>query len=581
MKGSRQNFQKEFLILIAILVGAGLLRFYSLGHPFYHTDEAAQLLSSLRLYQTTPFQFSPLASNFFAQIFSYQYGFASVTLPFFFYWILSTLGIPLREWVLILPSTLAGMAAIVMVYVLGRRLFSPGAGLLAAALLAVLPEAVAHSRTVRWMSYTTVVQGLTVLAFVRYFERPTRGRAYLASAAIALEMGTNNTFPFTLLAVGVLGLITLGPQGGSTFWARLRELLRSLLRPAVWIFPVVVLGIYSLQYTLSYRTGFPVGFLQRILEKPDGIGSYGEIFWPAAFLAFTPLVCLALGGALLFVLFRFRARPHLLFPAVWLTTMAGASLLFVPLGRFKMLLMMVPAVLLLGAVFSDVASLSGRVFSSARTAGRLAVGGLVGLLVLSPLSYTLAENFRLDPLRLGLRPGVGAVGVGDRNRAMKTVGYYLRKLTPPESTVFTPGKVYERTMPSELYFGKRVLKGSEGEPTLFLTIPEARGQRVDYVVIFEDGPFLSENDRGLNEGARRQAREWGMRLVARVRDGEDVLAVIYGKEGEVQDLDVKIYDPLFDREFTNIRRWAPDFYLGGFKMARSPLLGFSEERGEV
>ncbi len=126
MKGSRQNFQKEFLILIAILIGAGLLRFYSLGHPFYHTDEAAQLLSSLRLYQTTPFQFSPLASNFFAQIFSYQYGFASVTLPFFFYWILSTLGIPLREWVLILPSTLSGMAAIVMVYALGPALFIRG-----------------------------------------------------------------------------------------------------------------------------------------------------------------------------------------------------------------------------------------------------------------------------------------------------------------------------------------------------------------------------------------------------------------------------------------------------------------------
>ena len=203
----RQNFPKEFSVLIAILVGAGLLRFYSLGHPFYNSDEAAQLLSSLRLYQTTPFQFSPLASNFFAQIFSYQYGFASVTLPFFFYWILSTLGIPLREWVLILPSTLAGMAAIVMVYVLGRRLFSPGAGLLAAALLAVLPEAVTPSRAVRWMSYATVAQGLTVLAFVRYFERPTRGRAYLASAAIALEMGTNNAFPFTLLAVGVLGLM--------------------------------------------------------------------------------------------------------------------------------------------------------------------------------------------------------------------------------------------------------------------------------------------------------------------------------------------------------------------------------------
>ena len=554
MKGFREGFSKEFTILIAILVGAGFLRFYSLGHPFSLSTEAGILFPSLRLAQTSPFEFSPLAANFFAQIFSYQEGFASAALPFFFYGLLSALGIALRESVLILPSTLSVMATLVVVYIVGRRLFSPGAGLLAAALLAVLPEAVSHARSVSWPSYAVLFQGLTVLAFIWYFERPTRGRALLASAALTLDIGTNSTFPFMIAAVGVLGLLTL-PKEKGLFASPLR-VLRQLSRPAVWVLPAGAFATYVIAFLMASSRGLSAGFLQRILVKPlsskGGLGPYGGVFWGAVAPALTPLVCFALGGALLYVLFRFRARPLLIFPAVWLALVAGASLFFVQeLSRYHVYLMAFPAVLLLGAVISDLASLKGEVFSLARTSVRWTAVGLASLLILSGLTYVLAENFRVDPLRLGLRPWFGTVGVGDRNRAMKTAGYYLRKFTPSESIPLTSGFIHERSLVAQFYFGRRHLPGRTG-PRLFPTLGDLQGRGADYVVVFEDGHLLTAAEREQKMELERLTTEWGMKPVARVRDDETVLAVIYGKEGEVRDLDVKVYDSLFDREFATI-----------------------------
>ncbi len=307
MKKLRQGFSKEFTILIAILIGAGFLRFYSLGHPFIRSTEAGLLMPSLRLAQTSLFEFSPLAANFFAQIFSYQEGFASAALPFFFYGLLSALGIALRESVLTLPSTLSAMATLVVVYIVGRRLFSPEVGLLAAALMAVLPEAVSHARSVSWGSYAVLAQSLTVLAFLGYFERPTRGRALLASVALTLELGTNSTFPFTLVAIGVLGLLTLPKEEG--LFAPPLRVLRQLSRPAVWILPAGAFATYVIAFFMASSKGLRVGFLQEILGKSveGGFGPYGDIFWGAVSPALTPLVCFALGGALLYALFRFRA----------------------------------------------------------------------------------------------------------------------------------------------------------------------------------------------------------------------------------------------------------------------------------
>ncbi len=222
-----------------------------------------------------------------------------------------------------------------------------------------------------------------------------------------------------------------------------------------------------------------------------------------------------------------------------------------------------PAVLLLGGVISDLASLRGEVFSLARAPVRWVAGGLAGLLLLSELTYALAENFRVDPFGLELRPWFGTVGIGDRNRAMKTVGYYLRKFIPTESIPLTPGFIYERSLPAQLYFGRTNLPGRTG-PKLFLSLEDAHERRPDYVVVFEDGALLTEKERQLKTDVEDQAREWGMRPVARVRDGETVLAVIYGKEEEVRDLDVEVYDRLFDQEFATVGRWAPDYYLGSF-----------------
>ena len=160
------------------------------------------------------------------------------------------------------------------------------------------------------------------------------------------------------------------------------------------------------------------------------------------------------------------------------------------LSRWHVYLMAIPAVLLLGAVTSDLASLRGEVFSLARAPVRWTAVGLASLLILSGLTYVLVENFRVDPLWLGLRPWFGTVGVGDRNRAIKTAGYYLRKFTPSESIPLTSGFIHERSLVAQLYFGRRHLPGRTG-PRLFLTLGDLQGRGADYVVVFEDGHLLT------------------------------------------------------------------------------------------
>ena len=98
-----------------------------------------------------------------------------------------------------------GTAAVLLTFLLGRRLFGTRVGLMAAALLAVFPSAVVQSQINKPDGMLAFMTTLSVLASVVYFQKGGAKLAVLNGLAIGLAMGTKYNgvlvaFPF-LVAV--------------------------------------------------------------------------------------------------------------------------------------------------------------------------------------------------------------------------------------------------------------------------------------------------------------------------------------------------------------------------------------------
>jgi len=70
------------------------------------------------------------------------------------------------EWVTRLPSVLASIGGVGLVYLLGRRLFNPAVGLMAAAIIAVAPSDIRYAQDVRFWSAVSAVHLASLVLLV-------------------------------------------------------------------------------------------------------------------------------------------------------------------------------------------------------------------------------------------------------------------------------------------------------------------------------------------------------------------------------------------------------------------------------
>ena len=83
-------------------------------------------------------------------------------------------------------GVMAGTATVLVTFLLGRRLFGPRVGLLAAALVAVFPATVQHSQYNKPDPVVGLMTAVSVLVTLAYLERGGNGRALAAGLAIGL-----------------------------------------------------------------------------------------------------------------------------------------------------------------------------------------------------------------------------------------------------------------------------------------------------------------------------------------------------------------------------------------------------------
>ena len=180
------------LVLGCLAVVGLVVRFWDIGQRGFWLDELSAV-------GTSALSFGDLLQALTVE--------ANMTL---YYWTLFAwlriVGLGADEAVIRAPSAVIGAAAIPLVYVLGRRLHSPAAGLAAAALLAVNSFHVLMSQEAR--AYA-LLSSLTILSFIlldRALQHGRRRDWALHGLVIALAFYCHFYTALTILAQGVLVL---------------------------------------------------------------------------------------------------------------------------------------------------------------------------------------------------------------------------------------------------------------------------------------------------------------------------------------------------------------------------------------
>ncbi|GMA51195.1 hypothetical protein GCM10025857_25520 [Alicyclobacillus contaminans] len=176
----RKRWQWNHTVLAIILAVSAFLNLYALQKEGYGNAYYAAAIKSMLMSW----------HNFFYNSFDPN-GFITIDKPPVDFWIQALFAwvFGYHGWALLLPQALAGVGSVAVLYVLVRRVFGVSAGLIAAAVLALTPIAVAVQRTNEVDGLLVLVMLLTTWCFWRALE--TRRLRWLIYAAVLEGVGFN------------------------------------------------------------------------------------------------------------------------------------------------------------------------------------------------------------------------------------------------------------------------------------------------------------------------------------------------------------------------------------------------------
>jgi 4-amino-4-deoxy-L-arabinose transferase-like glycosyltransferase len=124
----------------------------------------------------------------------------------------------LSEFWLRAPAALAGLLAVPLAGLLGRRLCGARTGRLLALLLAVSPFHLWYSQEARGYSFLMLFAIVSTLAFLRLAEAPRGGRAMGYALAAAAMVWSNLSGLFLIAAQAVAVVVVVRPRGARVRW---------------------------------------------------------------------------------------------------------------------------------------------------------------------------------------------------------------------------------------------------------------------------------------------------------------------------------------------------------------------------
>ena len=206
---NRSRVLASLIVLLAV-VAFGALCLYHYRLPGLYYDEAFDVVPSMQLLRGEPVQLARgVGIHLFGRAFPVMTGdyWGSVStyavLPLF--WILGVGVLPVRLW-----PVLAGMAAVLLTYLVGKRLYGRWAGVGAATLLAIFPSFIFWTRVgIYVISHIVAVTLGIVLSFLRWRETTQRRWLFLATLLVGLGLWTKLLYIWFLIAVPAAYILLL------------------------------------------------------------------------------------------------------------------------------------------------------------------------------------------------------------------------------------------------------------------------------------------------------------------------------------------------------------------------------------
>jgi hypothetical protein len=440
---------------VATLGLAVRLLFLREDSTFQRTDEVMFVLNSLKLHELVAPESAGRVLTELFWMFAFPWGYPVLLFTWSLMELSQALGIGVSEATVIAPFAVLGAMAPVLVFLLGRRLFSPVVGLAAAAAVAVLPSHAAQSRTIAAWILASNLFMLVVLAYLRYRDTRTSRDAWLLSLALAAYLPSDNLAPG---GVALLVLHALSATVGSAA-ARARELYALVWRREILVLPVLSVAplvIVHLIFVVNGRGTY--GFIGHYFVSKVAPGFHiGPLLAGLATNAGPALsLFLVLGAVRGAIALARRDRGLLL--ALWAVAFGVPTAFMVnPAGTVVLayLTPMLLPLLVLGcaAIVEAAEHASAATRPLARTLAAVVLAMLIGWTAVMIPSRVYGMPFLVPADPIGLWGGETYL-----NNGAKTAGYYIRTSTPPGSVVLSDLRLFV----GKYYFHRKTLLTSEG-----------------------------------------------------------------------------------------------------------------------
>lgn len=417
--------RRVIIALVVIILLAACLRTWGLRSLVYtNPDEALFSYFIVRVAGLSPLTLHP-ATNAIANLLSWDYGWPLYTVDYLYLKGLQAVGLPIYEATLALPTALFGCLNCLLIYLLGARFGRRRAGLMAAALVAVMPLLVGRSRSIGGAEACSgFLFLLAVLQITHYLQQPNRKRQWLAGLCLGLYVCGDVQVAIGATVLLLLTILWPRAEGyqGVKGWLRLVVTPGTLVPPLLLFTPYLPTYAYALK--LGYRDQTYLGTMLAEHHADLGLHLSGFLHDLALNTGFLPLLLipvalLALRGRLsdgrvrwLLVWIALTALPFLVAVTDRVTQASGYH----------------------EHLVAGLALLLGLALSSVRP--RAAGTALAGVAVLGALFFTCAGVLRLAPLTPYWPSEKIPYGGLTPNNGMKTAGYWVRGNVPPSEHVF-------------------------------------------------------------------------------------------------------------------------------------------------
>lgn len=320
--------------------------------------------------------------------------------PPLYFWLEAILSLPLgdvTEFTAIFPSMLMALGTVILVYILGRRLFNPRAGLLAALIMVSMPQFHKFGCMARLdVPFASLVTASLAAFYFGYTDTSRRKKYFLLAWVLMGLAAITTKGPITFLMVGGVIISFLWTRKDLRQLKEMQPLLGGLLLGVVifaWLLPAY------LSDGRAYIEGLFGQFMHHA-KTPLGIGKF-FFYFSNIFSGTLPWSIVLPGAAYLYLKKTAVEKGKAEF--VWLWLLVMLTIFSIGLQKFsRYILPVYPAVaLILGNFWDELMEIPPiKEWGGSRLVFIYGLAILVGLMVAQIFSKVHAHQFHPSPLEI-------------------------------------------------------------------------------------------------------------------------------------------------------------------------------------